>query len=242
MIQETTTTTGTTPTPYPVTQVMTELIMVKDEKTWTTSLKVAEVFEKEHKHVLRDIKELECSEGFHRSNFGPIFYKDEYGREQPMIEMTRDGMTLLVMGYTGTKAMKFKEAYIAAFNYMEGLLRHDGIQAGQILATVNERLDRMELAVAQRTRIQAPLDSSPVGLFVQDRCTVMPDAIIIKEELYKAYEAHSLKHGIKPLIPSWFFYSLYKAVAVTKSARRFIGLTRIPCVSGIRLNKEVARA
>ena len=242
MIQETNTTTETTSTPYPVTPVMTELILIKGEKTWTTSLKVAEVCEKEHKNVLRDIENLGCPEEFWRLNFEPRDYIDERGKTYPMIEMTRDGMALLVMGYQGPKAMKFKVAYIAAFNYMEGLLRHDAIQAGQILATVNERLDRMELAVAQRTRIQADLESSPVGLFVQECCTVRPKTMIIKKELYQAYEAHSLKHGINPLIRSWFFYNLYKDIVGTKSARRFIGLTRIPCVSGIQLNREGGRS
>lgn len=37
--------------------------------------------------------------------------------------MTRDGFTLLVMGYTGELAMKFKEAYIRQFNAMEAALR-----------------------------------------------------------------------------------------------------------------------
>ncbi|WP_363323960.1 Rha family transcriptional regulator [uncultured Oscillibacter sp.] len=94
-----------------------------EERAICTSLDVAETFGKEHKHVLRDIRELGCSAGFNQSNFGPISYTDSMNRQQEAIVMTRDGFTLLVMGYTGELAMKFKEAYIKQFNAMEAALR-----------------------------------------------------------------------------------------------------------------------
>lgn len=94
-----------------------------EEKLITTSLKVSEVFGKDHKNVLRDIREIECSEEFNRLNFEPINYKDARGRIQDAYSMTRDGFTMLVMGYTGEKAMKFKEDYINAFNAMESELK-----------------------------------------------------------------------------------------------------------------------
>ncbi len=90
----------------------------KEEITVVTSLDIAETFGKDHKNVLKDIRELECSEEFSRLNFEPTSYKDKFNREQPMYYITRDGFTLLVMGYTGEKAMKFKEAYIKQFNAM----------------------------------------------------------------------------------------------------------------------------
>ena len=95
----------------------------KEERAAVTSLDVAETFGKEHKHVLRDIRELGCSEEFNRSNFGPITYTDARNRKQDAVIMTRDGFTLLVMGYTGSLAMKFKEAYIKQFNAMEAALQ-----------------------------------------------------------------------------------------------------------------------
>ena len=90
----------------------------KKEVTVVTSLDVAETFGKEHKRVMQDIRELECSEEFNQHNFVPIDYTDSRNRKQPMFYMTRDGFTLLVMGYTGEKAMRFKEAYIKQFNQM----------------------------------------------------------------------------------------------------------------------------
>lgn len=95
----------------------------REERAVCTSLDVAETFGKDHKHVLRDIRELGCSEEFNRSNFGPITYTDSRNRNQEAMVMTRDGFTLLVMGYTGELAMKFKEAYIKQFNAMEAALR-----------------------------------------------------------------------------------------------------------------------
>lgn len=89
-----------------------------------SSLFVAKFFEKNHKDVLRDIRNMidpksGLSEEFTRLNFAPSKYEDSTGRKLPCFEMTRDGFTLLVMGYTGAKAMKFKELYIRRFNEME---------------------------------------------------------------------------------------------------------------------------
>lgn len=90
-----------------------------------TSLQVAKHFEKEHKHVLRDIRIiLEADEdGFSESNFGLSSYLTEQNKEMPMYVMSKDGFVLLVMGYTGPEAMRMKKAYIARFNEMEEQLR-----------------------------------------------------------------------------------------------------------------------
>ena len=86
-----------------------------------SSLQVAETFEKDHGHVLRDIRDLECSTEFWHSNFGESNYKNR-GKSYPMYLMTKDGFTFLVMGYTGKKAAAFKEAYIHRFNQMEAFI------------------------------------------------------------------------------------------------------------------------
>lgn len=114
----------------------------------TTSLKVAEVFGKKHFHVLRDIESLECSKEFLASNFGFMFNIRELpnggSRKEPFYNITRDGFTILVMGYTGKKAMEFKEQYIAAFNAMEKALRQ-GFQQS-INALTRKQLAEMVLA------------------------------------------------------------------------------------------------
>ena len=67
----------------------------------TTSLIVAQVFGKEHAKVVRDIENLSCSSNFNAANFGVIEYNDSRGRIQRAYEMTKDGFSFLVMGYTG---------------------------------------------------------------------------------------------------------------------------------------------
>lgn len=56
---------------------------------------MAERFGKNHKDVLKAIRELECSEDFNRRNFSPVEYKDGKGESRPMFTMTRDGFTFL---------------------------------------------------------------------------------------------------------------------------------------------------
>lgn len=97
----------------------------KREINVVTSLDVAETFEKEHRNVLADIRNIQSE--ISTAEFSALFYEGEYkasnGKKNPMYYMNRDGFTLLVMGYTGEKAMRFKLAYINQFNQMEELLK-----------------------------------------------------------------------------------------------------------------------
>lgn len=87
------------------------------------SLMVAKMFEKRHDNVLKDLRELDCSDEFRLLNFEESTYRNEQGKKQPCVYMTRDGFTFLVMGYRGKKAAQFKEAYIKRFNQMEQFIR-----------------------------------------------------------------------------------------------------------------------
>jgi len=69
---------------------------------------VAEVFGREHRNVLQAIDRIDCSEEFNRHNFLPIEYQDSRGRLQRAVDMTKDGFTFLVMGFTGSTAARFK--------------------------------------------------------------------------------------------------------------------------------------
>lgn len=109
----------------------------KQEMAVVSSLDIAETFGKEHFHVLRDIRELECSEEFRKSNFGLSYYVNEQNKNQPMYYVTRDGFTILAMGYTGEKAMRFKEAYIKQFNAMERALQGKLVEREKGIAVRN---------------------------------------------------------------------------------------------------------
>lgn len=106
----------------------------RKERVVVSSLDVAETFtyldeesqkeyKREHKAVLRAIRELKCSDEFRGEHFSPSTYIDSRGKEQPCELMDKDGFTILVMGFTDPKAMKFKEIYINQFNAMEELLK-----------------------------------------------------------------------------------------------------------------------
>lgn len=106
----------------------------REERAACTSLDVAETFTyfdedgrkeyvREHKYVLRAIRELKCSEEFRGEHFSPSDYIDSRGKKQPCVVMDRDGFIMLVMGFVDPKAMKFKEGYIKQFNAMETALR-----------------------------------------------------------------------------------------------------------------------
>jgi Rha family phage regulatory protein len=99
-----------------------KLVFQTNGKLKTDSLIMAKVFEKEHKNVMRDIRNLECSSEFRKLNFELTDYVDKNGDSQPKYEMSRDGFMFLAMGFTGTKAAQWKESVINAFNIMEAEL------------------------------------------------------------------------------------------------------------------------
>lgn len=99
--------------------------MAGHDKVCTTSLIVGEMFEKEHKNVLRDIRNFECSEKFMRANFEPVEYVDAKGEKRPAFNITRDGFSFLTLGFTGKKAAAWKEKFLEAFNAMEKVLLHN---------------------------------------------------------------------------------------------------------------------
>ena len=98
-------------------------LIEKDGRVLVSSVDVAAHFEKRHKNVIQAIEKLKVDEEYHRLNFQPMTYTAEIGkgaeRDCKGYYMTRDGFTLLVMGFTGYKAMDWKVKYIKAFNAME---------------------------------------------------------------------------------------------------------------------------
>ncbi|OXC23177.1 MULTISPECIES: Rha family transcriptional regulator [Lactobacillus] len=104
---------------------MNDLVIMKSRKALTTSLKVAEVFSKNHRDVMRSIKNLTAQNCAVGKMFVESTYVNRQGHEQPMYYMNRDGFTLLAMGFTGRDAMRFKLEYIEAFNQMDELIRNE---------------------------------------------------------------------------------------------------------------------
>ena len=94
----------------------------KEEILTANSRDVAEHFEKDHKHVLESIRNLTAENSATKSMFIETSFESR-GKFYPQYELTRDGFSLLVMGFTGAKALEWKLKYIEAFNEMERELK-----------------------------------------------------------------------------------------------------------------------
>lgn len=172
------------------------LVAVENEHAVTTSLRVAEVFGKEHYNVMKAIKSLDCSEEFRAVNFNAskIAYQNGNIKKQlPMYYITRDGFMFLVMGFTGKTAAKWKEAYIKAFNEMEAKIRaeqmakaieeHDRKEAIEYEKLL-EREDREEAAIDARVAAMPPAKSrkrQAEPQTTEQQTTTAEDGIIIED-------------------------------------------------------------
>jgi Rha family phage regulatory protein len=100
-------------------------VFARDGRVFANSQDVAAHFAKRHDHVLRQIRELVASGC--APNFGEtsttVAMPNGGTRDEPSYDMDRDGFALLVMSFTGKKALAFKVQYIGAFNAMEAELR-----------------------------------------------------------------------------------------------------------------------
>lgn len=108
--------------------ILKQNLTIKDGQPVTTSLKVAESFGKEHKNVLRDIDNLECSPEFCRLNFQQTVHfrpspLNGAPIKSPYFELTQNGFLFLAMGFSGKKAATLREGYILAFEQMAEELR-----------------------------------------------------------------------------------------------------------------------
>lgn len=124
---------------------MNELVFTKNDQVVTSSRNVARDFNKRHSHVMDAINEIKGA----TENSADLFYQTTYIHEQNKQEykeylMNRDGFTLLVMGFTGKKAMKFKIDYMNAFNQMEKELKQPRVLS-----------DREQLVASMKLSIEA---------------------------------------------------------------------------------------
>ncbi len=94
----------------------------REEILTANSRDVAEHFEKQHKDVLESIRNLTAENSATKSMFIETSFESR-GKFYPQYELTRDGFSLLVMGFTGSKALEWKLKYIEAFNEMERELK-----------------------------------------------------------------------------------------------------------------------
>lgn len=105
---------------------MNNLVIMKNQQAVTSSLQIAEAFDKQHKHVMDKIKDkIDSAENSaqYQSMFAQGTYRDASGKINKLYYMNRDGFTFIAMGFTGKKADEFKLKYIEAFNQMENSIK-----------------------------------------------------------------------------------------------------------------------
>ena len=110
----------------PVKQEHQPVVFIKNGEVFANSRDVAAYFGKRHDNIMRDIGNLLRTEG--SSNLSNLFierteYHETARKEVRFFDMTKDGFTLLAMGFSGIKALQFKWCYIEQFNAMEAELR-----------------------------------------------------------------------------------------------------------------------
>lgn len=130
---------------------MNELVQNNNGQLVTNSILVAEKFNKQHKVVIKTIRELLTSAQNCANLFEESYYSDSYGREQSMYIMNRDGFSLLVMGFTGKDALNFKLDFIEAFNNMEAHIKAQS----KPLSSAEILLQQAQLIVEQEKRLNA---------------------------------------------------------------------------------------
>lgn len=139
---------------------MNELVIMHDKQAVTTSLILAEAFEKEHSKVIRTIetklKMTEAKNGLSEM-FAEATYTDRSGKQNKMYYLNRDGFTFIAMGFTGRKADEFKLKYIDAFNRMEEQIKKQPAQY-KLPQTYSEALIELAKEVEKNEELQPKAD------------------------------------------------------------------------------------
>lgn len=171
---------------------MRELVFKSEKGTpVTNSLLVAEKFEKRHADVIRAIEDLlsQIPDNQRERNFALTYNEktmpNRASRRDPLYAMTRDGFSLLVMGFTGKKALKFKLDFIEAFNKMEQVIKSGGFQ---VPTSFREALllaaEQQEVIEAQKRQIDT---QKPKVLFAdsvagsQQSCLIKGLSVILAQ-------------------------------------------------------------
>lgn len=145
------------------------IVVIKDNEAFADSRDVAAFFGKQHKDVLRDIRNLIAKEPIlGERNFAPFKINDLTGESTSHYEMDRKGFTLLAMGFTGDKALRWKLLYIDAFEAMEAEIKkraaapaidlNDPMQLRGLLLSYSEKAQELQAKVDELMPAQAKLD------------------------------------------------------------------------------------
>lgn len=181
---------------------MENLVIMKDQQAVTTSLQVAEAFDKQHKDVLEviDSKIQSAENSAHYQNmFAEGDYKDSRGRKQRLYYMNRDGFSFIAFGFTGKKADFFKLKYIEAFNQME-----DHIRQQPQVPTSPRKLAKLALAANEETNQRLDdIDNRLVDIEENKLITTEDKGTIdraVQKKVYQICKDQHLGQGAKSML------------------------------------------
>ncbi|KQP62166.1 phage regulatory protein/antirepressor Ant [Methylobacterium sp. Leaf112] len=116
------------------------VIQLHDGVPMADSRDVARYYRREHKSVLRSIREAPCSADFRERNFAPCFIKGLDGKDfTDHVLMTKSGFAFVVLAFTGDAAAAFREDYINAYDRMEAALRQGQVAVDPMVALQDPR-------------------------------------------------------------------------------------------------------
>ena len=181
-----------------------DIVFYQNNTAVTSSRLVAEKFGKRHSHVIRDIEQIVENVALLRDpNFGLSqnsisefnkhnFLKSEYDqsmpngatKKAPEYIMTKDGFTLLVMGFTGKEALKFKIEYINTFNRLEQSLNNERMKFCMTLTSqLVETIDKAAQIVGSQNKLSSLIGVSCASLSLLRKQGVMPNPKYKQSEL-----------------------------------------------------------
>lgn len=167
---------------------MNNLVIMKDQQAVTSSLQVAETFDKEHSKVMRAIEGIAKNGDTHQMFLKSSHINDQNGQSYPIYYMNRDGFTLLAMGFTGKKALKFKMQYIEAFNKMEDQIKTGGFKVPSTMA------EALRLAADQQEQLEL---MKPKAMFADSVAT--SHTTILVGDLAKIIKGNGVDTGARRL-------------------------------------------
>lgn len=204
-------------------------VFIEGDKAFADSLSISIIFNKRHSDVLRDIKNLDCSESFTERNFALSEYKDATGRFLRKYNLTKDGFSFLVFGYKGTTAAEFKERLIEKFNEMEQALKTPAPKIPQnsmqlletffgALKETNERIDNIPNLIEEKVnnKISELKESSfkKLNTFPKPLIQVpmFLDPNIDQAETDRLIKEWSTSKGLHPQVVYRALYRVFQAV------------------------------
>ena len=206
-----------------------QLVQIENNQVVVSSRQIAKDFEKEHKVVLRSVREILAEQNCATKFFYESTY-DNRGKEYPEYLMNRDGFSLLVMGFTGSKALEWKVRYIQAFNAMEAKLAMEHQDSYMIadpiaraLKWAEEEKKRRALQATCSQQEQLIGELKPKADYtdkILQSKSLVPITAIAKDYGMSGQALNKILHGLKIIYRignQWLLYSKYQACGYTSS-------------------------